>query len=163
MKYPSLEILTEHMKTKCIMKSSVFKCEECGKTFDKKRSFYSHRAIHRQAKKDKIICEACAKPFKTDYDLDTHMETVHRRVVRRDCTYKCTHCHESFNCHLDLLDHVREHQREKKEAPRLCEICARVCPNQRAYYTHLTIHKEKKPHNCTVSSDFFSIIFIKLI
>lgn len=148
-KYADLESLTDHMKARDCFTPKVYVCE-CGKQFDKRKSFYSHRANHKP--KEKVICEVCAKAFSHNYDLESHMETAHRRNVRRgDCIFKCTHCHQNFTSHLDLLDHVREHQREKKEAPRLCEICAKVCANLRAYQAHLVIHKDKKPHNCQVS------------
>lgn len=39
-----------------------------------------------------FICEGCGTDFKSQFDLDSHMESVHRRVVKRDCIYRCTHC-----------------------------------------------------------------------
>jgi hypothetical protein len=51
---------------------------------------------------------------------------------------------------MDLLDHVKEHQREKKEAPRMCEFCGKECKNLKSYQSHLVTHKEVKPHKCEV-------------
>lgn len=75
--------------------------------------------------KPKLICEECAKDFRHHYDLEQHMDTVHGRTVNLGaCSYRCTHCQESFNSHWALLAHVKQHQKDKLDAPRLCEICA---------------------------------------
>lgn len=152
-KFDTLDELAIHMKAKSCFTPDPVICKKCGKSFEKKKSLYSHLKTH--IPKDKVMCELCAREFSHQYDLDTHMEAIHRRVVRRDLVFKCTHCHDTFNSHLDLLDHVKEHKKEKKEAPRLCEICARVCPNLKSYQSHMVIHSDKKPHNCTVSITFY--------
>lgn len=122
-------------------------CKECGKMFLNKKSLYNHLATHKP--KEKVICEICAKQYSQQFDLESHMEAVHH-IVKRDCIYRCTHCDQKFHSQKDLLDHVKDHQREKKEAPRLCEICAKVCANLKAYQSHILIHKEKKAHTCQV-------------
>ncbi|XP_070508896.1 zinc finger and BTB domain-containing protein 24-like [Chironomus tepperi] len=156
-KFPSFEALTDHMKSRvCHSEQSI--CKECGKTFMTKKSLYNHMASHRP--KEKYMCEVCAKEYNHQFDLEAHMESAHQRVVKRDCVYRCTHCNEKFHSHLDLLDHVKEHQREKKEASRLCEICAKVCANLKAYQSHIIIHKEKKAHTCAVCGKGFSKLFL---
>ncbi|KAL7013905.1 hypothetical protein ACKWTF_015642 [Chironomus riparius] len=147
-KFTNFEALTDHMKSR-ICHNEQSNCKECGKTFLNKKSLYNHMSSHRP--KEKYMCEVCAKEYNHQFDLEAHMESAHQRIVKRDCVYRCTHCNEKFQSHLDLLEHVKEHQREKKEAPRLCEICAKVCPNLKAYQSHIIIHKEKKAHTCAVS------------
>jgi hypothetical protein len=123
--FPDFEVLTAHMKAKnCIIE--IFKCEfeNCGKEFTEKKKYHSHTATHRQ--REKLMCEECGKEYNHQFDLDTHMESVHRRVIRSDCIYRCSHCPDAFNSHIDLLEHVKEHQREKKEAPRLCEVRSKL-------------------------------------
>jgi uncharacterized Zn-finger protein len=140
------------MKSKTCMEED-FGCSVCSKVFKSKKNLYAHMSTHKP--KEKFMCEVCAKEYNHQFDLESHMESVHHRVVKRDCIYRCTHCDEKFNSHLDLLEHVKEHQREKKEAPRLCEICAKVCANLKAYQSHIVIHKEKKAHTCIVSYFWF--------
>ena len=72
-----------------------------------------------------------------------HIESTHRRVVKKDCIFRCTSCNEKFESHLDLIEHVRTHNQEKKDAPRLCEICAKMLPNRKSYQAHLSNHRAK--------------------
>lgn len=136
----SFDILSAHMKSRVCFTEKIT-CTDCDREFQTKRQLYSHKQTHR--KKEKVMCDACAKEFNSSFDLEHHMEAVHRRVVKTDCIFRCTHCNETFNSHLDLLGHVKQHQSEKKDAPRLCEICAKVCSNQKSYQAHMSSHKAK--------------------
>lgn len=147
----SFEVLSEHMKTKLCF-TEIISCKECGKEFKNKKNLYSHSQIHK--KKEKVMCEACAREFNSQFDLDSHIEATHRRVVKKDCVFRCTHCQETFESHLDLLVHVKQHNQEKKDAPRLCEICAKVCANQKSYLSHMSTHRNQKSFVCKVSVDF---------
>lgn len=140
--------LSVHMKERsCFV--DVIACNICAKQFSAKRNLYSHMATHRP-KPPKFMCEGCGMEFSSTFDLDTHMEATHRRVVKRDCIYRCTHCQESYSSHLDLLEHVKQHS-SKKDSPKLCEICARECPNQKSYQAHMLSHREKRTYVCDVS------------
>jgi hypothetical protein len=137
----SFDILSDHMKTRtCFVEK--FECPECNKECKSKRSLNSHKQTHRQ-KPAKVLCELCAKDFTSQFSLDLHIESIHRRVVKKDCIFRCTTCNEKFDSHLDLLDHVKLHAKEKKDAPRLCEFCSKMCPNLRSYHAHISNHKEK--------------------
>lgn len=72
-----------------------------------------------------MICDECGKDFSNPFDLDQHKDIIHGRAPNRgDFSFRCSHCQESFSSHYELLEHVKEHKKEKTEAPRLCEICA---------------------------------------
>lgn len=107
-KYSDLDSLTEHMKSRECLTGPTFTCEDCGKIFTKKHNMKEHqRSMHRV--KEKIPCEyaGCEKSFFRDYDLETHMEVVHKKVISRNYIFKCTHCNETFSSHLELADHVK--------------------------------------------------------
>lgn len=147
----SFEVLSDHMKSKLCF-TEIISCKECGKEFKSKKNLYSHSQIHK--KKEKMMCEACAKEFSSQFDLDSHIAATHRRVVKKDCVFRCTYCQERFDSHLDLLVHVKQHNKEKKDAPRLCEICAKVCANQKSYLSHMTTHRNQKSFVCEVTVHF---------
>ena len=64
--FSSFEILSQHMKKKTCF-TEKFDCKECCKEFPTKRHLYSHNQIHK--KKVKVMCEACAKEFNSQFDL----------------------------------------------------------------------------------------------
>jgi hypothetical protein len=152
--FSNFDILSDHMKTRtCFVEK--FECPECKKECKNKRSLNSHKQTHRQ-KPAKVLCELCAKEFTSQFSLDLHIESIHRRVVKKDCIFRCTTCNEKFESHLDLLDHVKLHAKEKKDAPRLCEFCSKMCPNLRSYNAHVSNHKEKT-FICEVCREFWGI------
>ena len=144
--------LSMHMKEQsCTAENHIIKCKKCGKEFSEKKHLYRHHKVH-QSKAAKFICEDCGMAFTSTFDLDTHMESAHRRVVKRDCIYRCSHCQAAFNSHLDLLEHIKEdHSKEKKDSPKLCEVCAKECPNNRSYHSHMASHRQQRKFVCDVS------------
>lgn len=150
--FPTFDTLSEHMKERSCT-TEVFACDICDKEFATKRHLSAHKQTHKP--KHKVMCEVCGKDFSSQFDLDTHMESVHERVVKRDCIYRCTYCQATYHSHLELLEHVRQHNKDKKEAPRLCEVCARTCPNLKSYQAHMASHlPQKKSFVCEVSLKF---------
>lgn len=144
--FSDFDTLAEHMKSKICFIEEI-SCKTCNKVFQTKKAMYSHQQIHKP--KERVMCEACASDFSSQFDLDTHMESIHKRVVKTDCIFRCSHCDAVFQSHLDLLHHVKEHARERKNASRLCEICARQCANLKAYQSHMSSHKDCS-FKCTV-------------
>lgn len=142
--------LSTHMKNRnCFVEE--IKCKICDKEFQTKRSLYTHIRSHRP-KPPKIMCDSCGMDFSSTFDLDTHMESSHQRAIKRDCIFRCTHCEESFTSHLDLLEHVKQHSKDKKDSPKLCEVCARECPNQKSYQAHMQHHRtDRRTYKCDVS------------
>jgi hypothetical protein len=148
--FGSFDVLSEHMKERTCF-SEVIQCQICAKHFQTKKNLYAHMQTHKP--KQKLMCDECAKEFNNQFDLDQHKESIHNRVMKRgEFTYRCSHCQEAFSSHFELLEHVKEHQKEKKDAPRLCEICARLCANLKAYQAHMANHQpQKRSHVCDVS------------
>lgn len=148
--FKDFDSLSTHMKAKnCTVEE--FRCKVCAKRFATKKNMNSHMSTHRP-KPENFICESCAMEFTNNFDLETHLESIHKRIIKRDCIYRCTHCHDAFHSHLDLLEHVKQHSKEKKDSPKLCEICAKECPNNRSYLSHVQGHKTRKTYVCDVSS-----------
>lgn len=158
--FENFDVLTAHMKAKsCFVEK--FECRVCNKEFETKRRLYCHVSATHNKVQTKVLCELCAKEFSSQIALDLHIEATHRRVVKKDCVFRCTICNEKFESHMDLLEHVKIHNKEKHEAPRLCEICSKMCANLRAYKAHLTTHGEKR-HVCEVRRIFFGIFKKKI-
>lgn len=147
--FPNIEELSTHMKSK-ICFDYTHKCTFCGKSFTSKDAMRKHMYTHKA--KVKVVCDQCGKEFKGPYELDTHIESTHNRVVRKDCVFRCNKCEEVLPSHLDLVNHMKEHAKEADNVTKLCEICAKECPTKKSYQAHMQNHRKKRNHACVVSS-----------
>lgn len=147
--FPSLEVLSEHMKT--CYRAVRMKCDICLKVFETRKKLTHHKAnFHKPKVVTTVLCEHCAKPFNTQFDLNTHIEAVHKRVIRNDCIYRCNQCNDTFHSHLDLMEHMVTHKKRiRKKVSRECEICHKLCPDRTSYMRHMYNHNSK---NETVTS-----------
>lgn len=143
--FEDMEALMGHVKDKTCTGRG-FPCEVCGKVFDSNFKHNAHRYVHED--KPQVYCDQCGQALRDAFALEAHIEAVHRRVVRTDCVFRCSKCSDTFNSHLDLLNHVKIH----KNSPTMpCEICGKeVLKN--SYYSHVNAHRMEKKHSCDVSS-----------
>ncbi|XP_011154734.1 uncharacterized protein LOC105192357 isoform X2 [Harpegnathos saltator] len=94
----------------------IFKCSECGLTFDRASQLgYHHRSIHLGERSQ--VCQICGKGFFRKADLRTHLN-VH--LGTNFCI--CEFCGRRFNHISNLIRHCRVHAGVK---PYLCSICDR--------------------------------------
>ncbi|XP_032674295.1 uncharacterized protein LOC116845577 isoform X2 [Odontomachus brunneus] len=94
----------------------IFKCSECGLTFDRASQLgYHHRSIHLGERSQ--ICQICGKGFFRKADLRTHLN-IH--LGTNFCI--CEFCGRRFNHISNLIRHCRVHAGVK---PYLCSICDR--------------------------------------
>ncbi|XP_013114981.2 transcription factor grauzone isoform X4 [Stomoxys calcitrans] len=75
---------------------SAFTCEECGKQFDKYRSYSQHQWYSHRLEPTHT-CVTCGKGFKLKYDLRKH-EAIHTG-------YACAFCPRTFESISDLYTH----------------------------------------------------------
>lgn len=145
--------LSRHMKQRaCQSLAEIFECEICKKQFNIKRKLREHMRSHQP--KLTVMCDGCGISFKSQAELDSHSEAIHRRVVKLNCTFRCAHCPETFNSHLDLLEHIKSHPKNPKGPPKLCEICAKECPSTESYRVHMIKHQDVLPYICDVSKNY---------
>lgn len=76
------------------------------------------------------ICEFCAKPFRTKYELRLHINTVHSTS---DEQFQCDVCHNWFKNKRSLLAHLRRHS----EKPQKCEYCGKQYSRLAALQYHI--------------------------
>ncbi|XP_014479689.1 PREDICTED: uncharacterized protein LOC106746987 [Dinoponera quadriceps] len=94
----------------------IFKCSECGLTFDRASQLgYHYRSIHLGERSQ--VCQICGKGFFRKADLRTHLN-VH--LGTNFCI--CEFCGRKFNHISNLIRHCRVHAGVK---PYLCSICER--------------------------------------
>ena len=63
-----------------------------------------------------ILCDQCARPFKTKRGLKLHVHTKHLNIFR----FKCSVCPSQFNMLSAFRGHLASHHRELKEKCAQC-------------------------------------------
>lgn len=101
------EVIWLQLMCQSIAHPSLFTFEQ----FGTKKNLYAHTQVHKKKEKGKnfklflsfflikliaVMCELCAKECHTQFDLDVHIESVHRRVVKKDCVSR-GHCFLRIN------------------------------------------------------------------
>ncbi|XP_015344886.1 zinc finger protein 445 [Marmota marmota marmota] len=79
-----------------------FWCQECGKSFTRKRSLLDHKGIHSGEKRYK--CNLCGKSYDRNYRLVNH-----QRVHTTERPFKCEWCGKDFIGKHTLSVHQRKH------------------------------------------------------
>ncbi|XP_054585789.1 zinc finger protein 445 [Eptesicus fuscus] len=81
-----------------------FWCQECGKSFTRKRSLLDHKGIHSGEKRYK--CNLCEKSYDRKYRLVNH-----QRTHTKEKPFKCQWCGKDFIAKHTLCMHQRKHTR----------------------------------------------------
>ena len=69
--------------------SDLLKCDDCGKTFNKRFNFQRHLQVH--SGENSFICSVCNKTFVRKDKLNSHVQTEHESVI-----FKCSQCDTIF-------------------------------------------------------------------
>ncbi|XP_036123381.1 zinc finger protein 445 [Molossus molossus] len=91
-----------------------FWCQECGKTFTRKRSLLDHKGIHSGEKRYK--CNLCEKSYDRNYRLVNH-----QRIHTKEKPFKCQWCGKDFIGRHTLCIHQRKHTRAAPSESSLAE------------------------------------------
>lgn len=110
-KFPTFEVLKEHIKSNVPCKSVNLTCEKCSKIFDSKKSLYQHSLTHRE--KWSYMCEECGKSYSNRFNLENHKSSFHgENVEEYGSIYKCKICDKQFTTRKDLYQHINTHSKE---------------------------------------------------
>ncbi|XP_043290635.1 zinc finger protein 264-like isoform X1 [Cervus canadensis] len=145
---------------------SLFKCNECGKVFNKKHLLAGHEKIHSGVKP--YECTECGKTFiKSTHLLQHHMIhtgerpyecmecgkafnrksylTQHQRIHSGEKPYKCSECGKAFTHRSNFVLHKRRHTGEKSF---VCKECGQVFRHRPGFLRHHIIHSGENPYEC---------------
>ncbi|XP_075770196.1 uncharacterized protein LOC112546675 isoform X2 [Pelodiscus sinensis] len=134
----------EHQRIHEIEK--LFKCFDCGKSFNKWSELVRHRRIHTGEKP--FSCSDCGKNFSESSHL-----VRHRKTHAEEKPFICSDCGKSFSENSLLLRHRRTHAGEK---PFKCSECGKSFIQRSDLVKHWRIHTGEKPYNCSHCGKNFS-------
>ena len=83
------------------IKSEIFQCKECEKSFSSRWNFQQHEKAHEKAKTDIFCCSTCNKYFKSSWKLQRH-ERIHQRTK----PFECSSCNLQFIFKTELENHI---------------------------------------------------------
>lgn len=116
-----------------------FKCDTCGKEFNRKSNFKKHQRTHKGEKP--YSCSFCSKQYSQRSSLNLHL-----RIHTGEKPYVCETCGKGFIQRIHLIVHMRRaHTGEK---PYLCKICGKCFTASSELSVHQRIHTGEKPYSC---------------
>ncbi|CAL7933993.1 unnamed protein product [Xylocopa violacea] len=121
-------------------------CDICGSRYPSKSSLYFHKHYKHKTKVKKFQCQTCKKKFKTQKNLETHME-LHK------IKYVCEQCGMEFKTKYGLTKHLRTHSGEKSY---LCAICGKTFGCLSSQKIHLLTHVGERPYVCDICGQSFT-------
>ncbi|KAL1494305.1 hypothetical protein ABEB36_009924 [Hypothenemus hampei] len=148
-------------------KHSILKCTECDKQFNFQSELDQHRSVHLNLKvfrdskthaykstmvSPSIECDICNEVFATKEELKNHKSTHDAPnddeppvvlLENADRPY-CETCERHFASDKSLKEHIiNKHGSsflKKKEYPKKCDLCDKVCTTGAAFKSHKRMH-----------------------
>ena len=119
--------LNTHLKS--VHSEKVFKCQQCGSTFNRKYSYQRHLKQHIEkvepaskkiklgndandmdvAEHSKFKCPKCPATFKEKYNLNKHIKVNHN-----EHKYSCGECEKTFGLKWVFDNHLKTHEKRKQ-------------------------------------------------
>ncbi|XP_066876077.1 zinc finger protein 550 isoform X1 [Kogia breviceps] len=125
---------------------NLYKCKQCGKSFNRKWYLVRHQRIHTGMKP--YECNACGKAFSQSSTL-----TRHYVIHTGETPYKCAECGKAFKRRSYLLQHQPIHTGEK---PYECGQCRKAFTHRSTFIRHNRTHTGEKPFECKECEKSFS-------
>lgn len=118
-------------------------CNECGMTFMHKHTLQSH--INYVHLKIGLVCDLCAKHFKSKFDYALHRRNVHGEAG--PAREQCPICKNWYSNEKAVREHIRYlHERTEKIR---CTICDEELSSKQSLRSHTKMKHQEKMHVCT--------------
>ncbi|PSN43646.1 hypothetical protein C0J52_16666 [Blattella germanica] len=127
-----------------VINENQFPCDECGKTFTKKKYLTAHKRLHNGNLS--FSCEICQKSFNHKGHLHRHMH------VHTGEGFSCEVCGKSFTQRGGLIIHMRLHTGDLF----FCDMCDKSFTHKGNLNIHRRIHSDQHPFSCEICGKFFS-------
>ncbi|XP_042332874.1 zinc finger protein 501-like isoform X2 [Sceloporus undulatus] len=115
-----------------------FSCLECGRSFRLKQILVAHMKVH--AGERPFSCDQCGKRF-----IQKHHVESHQRVHTGEKPFACTTCGKRYAQKQPLISHLRVHTGER---PYACGECGKTFRNQPTLTIHNRMHTGERPYRC---------------
>lgn len=134
------------IKTAVPIKTNVFPCSQCERSFPLKQLLDMH--MHRHLRERNFDCDQCEKSFFSKYDLGKHMMTH-----TGEKPFKCVACSKAFSRSTLLHRHEKSHTDVSKF---LCVYCEKPFISKEEMEKHAERHKKHRPFACTFCDKSFA-------
>lgn len=141
-----LEEEVDPLKNAYPVKTNVYPCEYCERSFPLRQLLDIHVANHIRDRK--FTCEVCQKGFFSKYDLGKH-SLIHTG----EKPFKCVVCSKAFSRSTLLRRHEKVHSDQPKF---LCAHCERPFLSREEWEKHTTNHLKNRPFICKICNKSFA-------
>ncbi|XP_013421389.1 zinc finger protein 510 [Lingula anatina] len=116
-------------------------CQECGKAFASKHTWYIHQRRHLEVKSHK--CRYCDMTFARSAERTVHENRIHIGMKK----YLCSECGKRFCTRKELVVHGYIHTGER---PHKCSYCQMGYATASAKTIHERTHTGERPFKCKI-------------
>ena len=121
----------------------VFRCQDCGLTYNKSSSFSNHRLAHHPS-----VCVHCGRRFSMPESLESHLQLVcERKGKTGNSLFECHVCQKKVTTKKILQRHLRIHTNSTLFP---CPICSKSFGLKSSLDFHMKSHDKQKPFKCTI-------------
>lgn len=100
-----------------------------------------HRVKHDEP--SRFICEICAKPLSSAFNLKLHLQNHDTKTGNK---VQCSFCAKWFNNAETLRSHFNARHKDQRE--HRCEQCDKLYPTGSALLEHVRMVHRKQPNHC---------------
>ena len=128
------------------VKSTGFNCPRCEGVFMDETKLKEH--VYRVHKESKLMCDVCKIDFKSDKEVDSHMEKKNCKSV----TFACKLCQINVESYQEMSIHIEEKHGVSETFS--CDICNVNCQS----YQEVKVHIEKCHSESVIQTEANNVI-----
>lgn len=127
----------------------LYKCQDCGQSYNRSSSFSNHRLAHHPS-----VCQHCGRRFSMPDSLESHLQLVCERKDRTgESEFQCHVCQKKLTSKKILQRHLRLHSNSGLFP---CTICSKTFGLKSSLEFHMKSHDMHKPFKCKICFITFS-------
>lgn len=132
-----LELDINHSETESEAEESVYQCDVCHQTFNRKYKVFFHQRNDHNMDPSMKTCQYCFRQFCSQQLFQFHLKEQCENFEKK---YVCDKCNMKFYWEENLRNHDRQHRNSSLQGDQCCEVCNKSFVKKKDLDRHKIIH-----------------------